>query len=222
MASIRKNKKVCYVSPRKSFVLSKQSYAVMNFTSTMRWSFLALVLSTSGCKSLFPTEDRRTVNQWQSYDETQLTFDKIVPHQTTVADLKSMGLEPFSSSNIKLLTYLDVINRFIPNQSITKEDLPPDIRNCIESKDCCQAYEVDLDVNHSKRFGNLVLDVFNFKKKTRITGWTFKGLIIIKDGMVTYKLVSGEPNINRLEKKIRPLGPFQELDGWLGKMPGMM
>jgi len=133
-----------------------------------------------------------------------------------------MGLEPHSSPNIKLLTYLDVITRFLPNQSITLNDVPPDIRSCIESRDCCQAYELNLVMTRSKREGNLVLDVFNFKKKTHITGWTFTGLIIIKDGMVTYKLISGEPSVNRMEKKLRPLGPLQELDGMLNRVPGMM
>jgi hypothetical protein len=181
-----------------------------------------MMMVTAGCRSMFPIEDKRTVNTWTNYEDTQLTFDKIVPHQTTVDDLKKMGLDPHDSPNIKLLNYLDVIERFIPNPSISKTDLPPDIRNCIESRECCQAYELNLDVSHSKRFGNLFLDLFNFKKHTRITGWSFKGLIIIKDGLVTYKLASGEPNVNRLEKKVRPLGPLQELDGLVNRVPGMM
>ncbi len=191
----------------------------MKKTFAMCLTFLALVLLTTGCKSLFPSEDKKTVVQWQNYDQTQSTFDKIIPHQTTVDDLKKMGLDPHSSPNIKLLNYLDVIRRFIPNQSITKEDLPADVKACIESQDCCQAYELDLDVTSNKRFGNLVLDMFNFKKKTRTTGWNFKGLIVLKDEVVSYKLVSGEPSVDRLEKKVRPLGPFQELDSLITKIP---
>jgi hypothetical protein len=171
---------------------------------------------------LFPTEDKRTQNVWNNFDEAQASFEKITPHQTTVADLKKLGFDPHSVPNIKLLTYLDVIKRFIPNQSITKDDLPVDIKNCIESKDCCQAYELDLDVAKSKRFGNLFLDIFGFKKKAHITGWNFKALIIIKDDLVIYKLRSGEPNVDRLDKKVKPLGPFQELDGLVSRLPGMM
>jgi len=195
----------------------------MKMTFAIYSMFLALVLlMTAGCKSMFPNEDKWTMNTWTNYDDTQLTFDKIVPHQTTVEDLKKMGLDPHASPNIKLLNYLDVIERFIPNQSITKGDLPPDVRACIESRECCQAYELNLDMTHSKRFGNLALDCLNFKKHTRITGWNFRGLIVIKDGLVTYKLASGEPNVDRVEKKIRPLGPLQELDGMIGKVPGVM
>src|ERR1051325_4098180 len=181
----------------------------MNKIFAMCLLFLAVVLLMStGCRSMFPAEDKRTVNTWTNYEDTQLTFDKIIPHQTTIEDLRRMGLDPHSSPNIKLLNYLDVIERFLPNQSITKQDLPPDVRICIESRECCQAYELNLDITHSKRFGNLALDCLNFKKHTRITGWNFRGLIVIKDGLVTYKLASGEPNVNRLEKKVRPLGPL--------------
>jgi len=191
----------------------------MKNTLALSLLYLALALLTTGCRALLPSEDKRTVNRWNSFDDTQLSFDKIIPHQTTTEDLKKMGLDPHSSGNIKVLTYLDVINRFIPNQSITKDDLPPDVKTCIESKDCCQAYELNLDIAKSKREGNVILDIFNFKKKTKITGWNFKGLIVIKDELVTYKLVSGEPIVDKMDKKIRPLGPFQELDGMITKMP---
>jgi hypothetical protein len=190
----------------------------MKYILALRSSLLAVVVLATGCRSMFPTEDRQTHNQWHSFEEAQLAFDKVVPHKTTIQDLKGLGLDPHSSPNIKLLNYLDVINRFIPNQSIVKDDLPCDVLTCITAKDCCQAYELNLEVVDNKRYGNLFLDAFNFKKKTRITGWNFKGLIVIQDGMVTYKLASGEPLVNRLEKKVRPLGPFQELDGLVTHM----
>ena len=118
--------------------------------------------------------------------------------------------------------YLDLIERFIPNQSITLKDLQPDVRACIEAKDCCHAYELDLDISKSKRYGNLALDVFGFKKNTRITGWSFKALIIVKDDLVAYKIRSGQPNIERYEKKLKPLGPLQDLEGLVTKVPGML
>ena len=188
---------------------------------TMCLTFLALVFLTTGCKSLFPSESKTTRSRWQNFDEAQAAFDKITPHKTSVDDLKSLGFDPTTTPNIKVLTYLDLIERFIPNQSITLKDLQPDVRACIESKDCCHAYELDLDISNNKRYGNLALDVFGFKKNTRITGWSFKALIIVKDDMVAYKIRSGEPNIERYEKKLKPLGPFQDLENLVTKVPGM-
>jgi len=63
-----------------------------------------------------------------------------------------------------------------------------------------------------KRHGNLLLDVFGFKRLTHQSGWRFKGLILIKDNVVVYTLASGEPDISHEDANIKPLGPFQDLD----------
>ncbi len=156
----------------------------MTKAGTIWLMFLALVLLTTGCRSLLPTDDTRTLNQWQNFDEAQASFDKIMPHQTTAEELFKMGWDPETTPNVKILTYLDLIERFLPNASIRMEDLHPDVRACIESKDACRAYELTLDVSHSKRHGNVVLDVLAFKKNTTTTGWNFKALVIVKDDMV--------------------------------------
>jgi hypothetical protein len=167
---------------------------------------------------LFSSTSQRARTPWQNFDEAQTAYDKVVPHKTTVNELKTMGFDPMTTPNVKILTYLDLIQRFIPNASITFDDLQPDVRACIESKDCCHAYEMDLDLTDNKRFGNLALDIFGFNRKTKTTGWTFKALIIVKDDVVAYKLRSGEPNVDRLEKKTKPLGPLQEMDNILMKV----
>jgi len=180
--------------------------------------FLALVSVTTGCRSLLPTDDNRTLNQWQNFDEAQASFDKISPHQTTAEELFKMGFDPKTTPNVKILTYLDLIERFLPNASIRMEDLHPDVRACIEAKDACKAYELSLNVSHSKRHGNVVLDVLSFKKNTTTTGWSFKALVIVKDDMVAYKIRSGEPLVTRNVQSVKPLGPFQELDSLVKSM----
>ena len=181
---------------------------------------LALVSTTTGCKSLFSSSAQRTRTPWQNFDEAQTAYEKVVPHKTTISELKELGLDPNTTPNIKILTYLDLIQRFIPNSSITLNDLQPDVRSCIESKDCCHAYEMELDMTDSKRYGNLALDVFGFNRKTKTTGWRFKALVIVKDDVVAYKIRSGEPNVDRLERKTKPLGPLQELDNIVTKVIG--
>ena len=188
---------------------------------TMCLLYLALVLTTTGCKSLFSSTSHRSRTPWENFDEAQVAYDKVIPHKTTLTELKTLGFDPFTTPNVKILTYLDLIQRFIPNSSISIQDLQPDVRDCIESKDCCHAYEMDLDLTDSKRYGNLALDVFGFNRRTRTSGWRFKALVIVKDDVVAYKLRSGEPNVNRLEQKKKPLGPLQEMDNIVMKIIGI-
>lgn len=169
---------------------------------------------------MFYSENHRSVTVWTNFDAAEEAFNRIIPHQTRVEDLKVLGFDPHTTPNIEILNYLDIIQRFIPNSSITKEDLHKDVRDCIESKEGCMGYELDLDIIRKRRFGNLVLDMTGFTKKTKVYGWNYKALILIKDGIVVYKLRSGQPNVDKIERKIKPLGPLQEIEGLLTKIPG--
>lgn len=164
-----------------------------------------------GCSNLLPTVQQTTESRWKSYEDTRQSFNRIVPGKTTSEELKEMGFDPFENPNIKLLNYLDITRIFIPNESIRMADLHPDIRNCLKAKIECQGYEISPKITNSKRYGNVVLDVFNFRRKTRTTDWKFQGLIILNGDLVVYKLESGEPNILELEDRENPLGPLQEV-----------
>lgn len=174
--------------------------------------FLTMVLVTTGCKSLLPKESSSVETRWTNFNDIQIAFDQIEPYKTTDADLRKLGFDPHTFPNVKILTYLDIIEKFLPNASVTKEDLHQAIRDCLDTKDGCQAYELELTVIHKKRYGNVAADVFGFERKTKITGWNFKALIVMQNNVVVYKLRAGEPAIEEYEKKVKPLGPFQELD----------
>ena len=118
-----------------------------------------LVLSSTGCRSLFTSGSNTVQSPWKTFAEAKTAFDQIIPGQSTTNELECLGFDPFSSANVRILTYLDVISRFLPNNSIQKTDLPEPVRACLEAKDSCQAYELDLTVTRSKRYGNLFLDI---------------------------------------------------------------
>ncbi len=172
---------------------------------------IAVVLNTIGCSNLLPTVEQTTESKWKSYEETKQSFDKIAPGKTTIGELNDLGFDPFVNPNIKLLNYLDIIQIFIPNESIRMTDLHPDIRVCLKAKAACRGYEISPKITHSERYGNVALDVFNFRRKTRTTGWKFQGLIILNGELVVYKLEGGEPKILELEDKENPLGPLQNI-----------
>ena len=91
----------------------------------------------------------------------------------------------------------------MPNPGIHKQDLPGAVRECIEAKEMSRAYLVELQDTQKKRHGNLFLDIFGFNRKTHESGWRFKGLILIDNDLVVYKLSSGEPQISREEKQVQ-------------------
>jgi len=107
----------------------------------------------------------------------------------------------------------EVINIFMPTPSIKKEDLDPGIQKCIESKDRCTAYQLTPSMLDATRKGNFWLDLFSFKRETESTGWEFRGLIAIVNGVVTYRdPAGGRPLIHTEDVHKKPLGPFRILE----------
>ena len=175
-------------------------------------ALIVLVALLSGCSSLLPRFHQRTKSKWASYEEVQAAFDRIIVNETRSEELATLGFHPQSNPNVRILTYLDLIQRFMPNQSLRIDDLDEAVRACIQARERSQAWEVVLSEGHSRRYGNVVLDVTGFVKKTHETGWEFAALVLILDDRIVYKLASGQPKIDRYEKRVKPLGPLQELE----------
>lgn len=169
---------------------------------------LCLVL-LAGCNALLPREETVTDSPWKNYEDAQQTFDRIIPHQTTVQGLRALKLDPLNYPNITLLNYSDVLRRFIPYPSTNTDDLDSGVNECINAKAACKGYEVDQKSVKRRRFGNFWADFLNFKRKVDIVGWRFNGVILIKDDVVVYKLTGGQPVIHEHEERRNPLGPLQ-------------
>src|SRR5687767_15469567 len=112
---------------------------------------LPLMSFTVGCRSVLPSENTHAQTQWRSFEDARSSFDRIQPHETTLAQLKEYGYDPDKTPNLKILTYSDVINRFLPNSSMRVEDLHESIQTCIREKDACRAYEIEMNVVNGKR-----------------------------------------------------------------------
>lgn len=173
---------------------------------------ITLFLMVTGCARLLPSTTIITKSPWENFDGAKATYEKIQPGTTNVNDLKKLGFDPFLVPNIKILNVTEVINVFLPNPSIKKEDLDPGIQKCIDSKDRCTAYQITPSTIYVKRVGNFWLDLFTFKRHTVNSGWEFKGLITLVDNVVTYRdPPGGRPLINTDQVDVKPLGPIQEV-----------
>ena len=170
---------------------------------------LIAAVITTGCGSLLPSAKQTTISPWNSFEDAKSAFDKITPYTTNADEMRSLGFDPFTTPNIKILTYVDIMNRFLPNPSIKKEDLDEGIQSCINAKANCKAYEFFPQIIRSKRYGNVLLDLFNFRRKTIESGWRFQALIVLIDSTVVYKLWGGDPIIDQHRETKNPLGPLQ-------------
>jgi len=172
-----------------------------------------ILLALSGCGSSLPKGEAKTQSPWQSFDEAKAAYDSIELQETTTDDLQELGFDPYSTPNVKILSYLDLIEVFSPNDSVKPDDLPPSVLACIKAREQCLAYQATPSVSSSKRVGNVFLDLLKFKRERIRTGWSFNALVVINQGVVVYKIWSGVPSIDEMESRKNPLGPIQDSVG---------
>jgi len=177
----------------------------------------SLTAMLSSCSTTFwlPSQQKIVVTPWNSFREAKSAFERITPYQTKKNELEELGFAPPVTPNIQILNYLDIMERFMPNQSITIEDLALGLQDCLADQEQCVAYEIIIRKFDSQRFGNVFLDLFNFRRKTTVSGWDFRALIVIKNNLVVYKLSSGTPDTAELHDTKNPLGPLQSADRFI-------
>jgi len=172
---------------------------------------LLLQLFLCGCSSsaYLPSAKETVRSPWGSFNEVKAAFDQIQPYQTDIAQLGNLGFTPESSPNIRILNHLDIMQRFLTNQSISLRDLDEGLQDCLAAKHICQAYEILIRQIDEERYGNVLLDLLNFRRKTSISGWEFKALVVLKGDLTVYTMYGGKPTINESRDQKNPFGPLQ-------------
>jgi hypothetical protein len=177
-----------------------------------------LLGALAGCSSLLPKSKETSGAPgvgWQSYQDAQRTFDGIVPGKTTAAELAALHLDPRVNPNVTVLPRHELRYRFVVNQTITPADLDDGVRECLEAREQCRALEINQSATQKKRTGNAALDMAKVYRETHTSGWRFAGLLLVKDGVVIYKLTSGQPGIHEIAEDHDVLAPLQTLSAKL-------
>ena len=177
-----------------------------------------MVLLGSGCVSMLPNAKENMKSSWETFEDAKNAFDAIIPYRTQREELHKMGYDPFNTPNIRILTYLEIIGSILPNQTFKKEDLDEELADCLKVKKGCKAYSLTVRRIESQRHGNFFLDILRFKRKTRRTGWEFKGFLVLKYDIVVYKIWSGRPHLEENQENVNPLGFLQEPESILSDL----
>lgn len=169
----------------------------------------------SGCSSLLPSVESKTATSWESYEAIDKSYCQVKNYETSKKELHKLGFDPHKTSNTKILNHLDIMKKFLVNQSIKIKDLDEGLQVCLKNEESCIAYETQMKYIKRKRYGSVLADLFNFRKNTRETGWSFSSIIVLSNDLVVFKTASSQPKIDNKENKKNPLGPFQSMESVL-------
>lgn len=168
----------------------------------------AAVVGLAGCASLLPTAKNEIKSPWKNFEDARQAIERIVPERTTAAELKAVGIDPYTSPNVQLLSYSDILLRF-PNATLPAPGLDDGLRECLASGKSCTGYSISVRDVKRDRVGSFWKDSFGFEREIEVTGWTFNALILIVRDRVVYTLYGGQPLMRELEVTRQPLGPIQ-------------
>ena len=176
---------------------------------------LLITLALVGCGGLGLLPYRSDVQNsgFKSYSDVRQAYGAITPGETRASDLSRLGFDAARSPNVEVLSYLGVIERFMPRDSIHFDNLAPPVQSCIDARDRCTAYVFKPERLHQQRQGSIVLDLLGFQRMTVNTGWTAEVILLVQDGRVAYKVMSGRPRIEDVHDSVHPLGPLQDIGG---------
>jgi hypothetical protein len=174
-------------------------------------AFAGCAAALMGCSALLPKARTEVASPWKSFDEAKAAIESIVPGGTSVTELRARGIDPYTSPNVQLLSYSDILRRFPLDDGARWEKLDPGLRDCLEAGKSCSGFEITLGDIQRKRVGPFIPDLLRFKQIVDVSGWTFNALILMVDDRVVYTLYGGQPSIRTREMTRNPLGPAQDL-----------
>jgi hypothetical protein len=170
---------------------------------------LGFVVFLQGCASLLPTATTDAA-QFKTFDEARRAIESLVPHESSVATLARMGIDPLQQPNTLILTHSDIARRFASGNLEIKDDLDPGVQACLKAGDSCRGWEFTASRIARVRTGNFLQDFANFKRTTETSGWRFNAMVLMVNGIVVHRAWGGQPAVQEVEVRKNPLGPLQD------------
>ena len=104
----------------------------------------------SGCGSLLPSERAEVQSPFIDYLDAEMRYSQAVNGMTSRSELFSLGFDPLTQGNGKMLSFIDVRLMFVqPNIPINY--LPDGLVRCLEAKDRCVGYAFEFTKTDTQR-----------------------------------------------------------------------
>lgn len=177
--------------------------------SVLSVSALALLGNVVLSLGLGPSEEQTP--QLRTSQDMLRAYSRIRAGITPASELASDGFDS-SSGGARLLSYLGVMENFIPHDTKQFDRLDAAVQECVEARERCTAvvFQPVDSANFSKAHGIFTafdMDANAASRTPRVT-------LLIRDGRVTFKMMSGAIELARpadREARALPL-PFRMND----------
>ena len=172
----------------------------LHHTATPLLRFFSSVLVSGalvflpGCTTLLPTSTHNSA-QFKNFDEARATIESLVPYQSDVATLVTLGIDPLQQPNTLILTHSDIAKRVTNGHLENTDGLDKGVQDCLKAGDACRGWEINASRIARARTGSFFMDFVNFKRTTETSGWRFNATILMVNGLVVHRTWGGPPAV---------------------------
>ena len=96
-------------------------------------------IESIGTLGLLPEEDDISAPNFESYQAVEVAYGNVVAGKTEVSDLAGYGFDAAKAPNVERLSYLGIMDRFLPGDSAKFDMLAPQVQACIAAQEHCSA-----------------------------------------------------------------------------------
>lgn len=161
---------------------------ILLYVTTVVFLISALALVGCGTLTFFPQQDDTSQAKFLTSRDLAAAYERIQPGVTRASQLVRIGLDSVSV-NAQVLSYLGVMERFMPRSSARFDQLDAAMQDCIEARDRCTAL-VFRSAEHADAGLDLgLLSAIRFEPPGR-RHWP-QLTLLIRDGRVVFKALAG-------------------------------
>lgn len=111
---------------------------ILRYVTTVVFLISALALVGCGTLTFFAHQDDTSQAKFLTSRDLAAAYERIQPGVTRASQLVRIGLDSVSV-NAQVLSYLGVMERFMPRSSARFDQLDAAMQDCIEARDRCSA-----------------------------------------------------------------------------------
>jgi uncharacterized protein (UPF0548 family) len=108
-----------------------------NYERIMRLQACLASILLCPCSAILPKGETQIGLGWKDFEHAREAFETIQSYRSGRLDVHAMGLDPFKSSNVAILTYSDILQRFGTGYGLLPDQLEKGVRECMEGGKRC-------------------------------------------------------------------------------------
>lgn len=151
-------------------------------------SSVLITLALVGCGGLglLPYRSETQNSGFGSLAALKKAYRSIKPGTTLASDLSGLGFDAARGDNVQVLSYLGVIERFMPRDSLHFDKLAPAVQACIDARNRCTGYVFRTGEAPESRDAEATGGFVTSSRAAAAT-WSQDVVLLVQDGRVAYK-----------------------------------